>query len=79
MVTFENTHVPATNMLGKEGDVSAVVTMYSNPVERLLSLSVCLPQGFRIAMNGLNGGRISIGKHWLCVCVLATIDHHTSP
>lgn len=70
MVTFENTHVPATNMLGKEGDVSVVVTMYSNPVERLLS--VCLPQGFRIAMNGLNGGRISIGKHWLCACVCAS-------
>lgn len=38
MVIFEDCRVPATNIIGKEG------------------------QGFNIAMKGLNGGRINIGK-----------------
>jgi hypothetical protein len=54
MVNFENCRVPATNLVGKEG------------------------QGFRIAMAGLDGGRLNIGACSLGgaqFCLDRTIDY----
>lgn len=55
MVIFEDCRVPASNIIGSEG------------------------QGFTIAMKGLNGGRINIGKSkfFALVMYLARCVHST--
>ena len=54
MVLLDRCQVPASNMLGKEGEVRHTTV----PTRHIITLST---QGFRIAMKGLNGGRINIG------------------
>ena len=60
---FENCRVPVENLIGQEGDVSlmslAIMSIAGFSASNWYNFYL---KGFKIAMKGLNGGRLNIGE-----------------